>query len=193
MSADANDHDQGHVDRVYLYALHALPAAELAGVEAQIAACEACRREADALRPIVATFADWPTDVLRPSPSLWDRVSARIAADAGTTPLPNAHAAWPVEDWREVAPGIAVRILSTDAETDGVSMLVRLAPRTAYPPHRHAGVEELHLLEGELWIDDRLLRPGDYNRGEPGAVDELVYSETGCTCVLITSLRDAII
>ena len=29
-------------------------------------------------------------------------------------------------------------------------MLVRLAPGAAYPPHRHAGVEELHLLEGEL-------------------------------------------
>ena len=29
-------------------------------------------------------------------------------------------------------------------------MLVRLAPGTDYPPHRHAGVEELHLLDGEI-------------------------------------------
>jgi anti-sigma factor ChrR (cupin superfamily) len=67
---------------------------------------------------------------------------------------------------------------------------VRLAPGVAYPPHLHAGVEELHLLGGELWIDDRKLCPGDYCRGEPGSGDTRVWSETGCTCVLVTSFRD---
>ena len=71
-------------------------------------------------------------------------------------------------------------------------MLVRLAPGGVYPPHVHAGVEELHLLDGELWIDDRKLHPGDYNRGEPGTGDSRVWSETGCTCVLVTSLRDVL-
>jgi anti-sigma factor ChrR (cupin superfamily) len=69
-------------------------------------------------------------------------------------------------------------------------MLVRLAPGAAYPPHRHAGVEELYLLDGELWIDSRKLYPGDYNRGEVGTCDQHVWSETGCTCVLLTSSED---
>jgi hypothetical protein len=69
-------------------------------------------------------------------------------------------------------------------------MLVRLEPGASYPPHTHAGVEELHLLDGELWINERKLMPGDYNYGPPGASDELVWSETGCTCVLVTSTRD---
>ena len=69
-------------------------------------------------------------------------------------------------------------------------MLVRLAPNVDYPPHSHAGVEELHLLEGELWINDHKLVPGDYNRAEPGTADTRVWSETGCTCVLITSYND---
>ena len=42
------------------------------------------------------------------------------------------------------------------------------------------------------WIEDRLLKPGDYNYGEPGASDQRVYSETGCTCVLITSPSDVL-
>ena len=67
---------------------------------------------------------------------------------------------------------------------------VRLAPGVAYPPHRHAGVEELHLLDGELWIDANKLHPGDYNRAERGTSDVLVRSDTGCTCVLITSPLD---
>jgi anti-sigma factor ChrR (cupin superfamily) len=73
---------------------------------------------------------------------------------------------------------------------DRVSMLVRLTPGTEYPPHRHAGTEELHLLEGELWIDDRKLFPGDYNRAIAGTADKRVWSETGCTCLLITSPSD---
>jgi anti-sigma factor ChrR (cupin superfamily) len=69
-------------------------------------------------------------------------------------------------------------------------MLVRLAPNTAYPPHRHAGVEELYLLEGELWIENQKLEPGDYNRAEAGTSDKRVWSETGCMCLLITSPSD---
>ena len=61
-----------------------------------------------------------------------------------------------------------------------------------YPAHTHAGVEELHLLDGELWIDGRKLLPGDYNYGAPGTSDERVWSETGCTCVLVTSTKDVL-
>jgi hypothetical protein len=50
----------------------------------------------------------------------------------------------------------------------------------------------LHLLDGELWIDERNLFPGDYNYGAPGAGDERVWSETGCTCLLVTSTKDAL-
>jgi anti-sigma factor ChrR (cupin superfamily) len=105
--------------------------------------------------------------------------------------LPTTRA-WTEPEWEEVAPGISCKILSSDLEQNRVSMLVRLAPGVDYPPHTHAGVEELHLLDGELWIDDRKLYPGDFNRAEPGTSDRRVWSETGCTCVLITSPRDVL-
>ena len=94
---------------------------------------------------------------------------------------------------REKAPGISCKLLATDTERNRVSMLVRLDPGTEYPPHLHAGVEELHLLHGELMIGDRKLLPGDYNRAESGSVDRRVWSETGCTCVLLTSCDDVIL
>ncbi|HJS79567.1 MAG TPA: cupin domain-containing protein, partial [Vitreimonas sp.] len=99
---------------------------------------------------------------------------------------------WAEPDWEDVAPGIECKLLATDSETHRVSMLVRLAPGASYPPHTHASVEELHLLDWELWIDERKLYPGDDNFGAPGAGDERVWSETGCTCVLITSTRDVL-
>lgn len=99
-------------------------------------------------------------------------------------------ARWSEPEWQDVAPGISVKLLATDSDRHRVSMLVRLVPGGEYPAHTHAGVEELHLLDGELWIDDRKLYPGDYNRAEPGTGDKRVWSETGCTCVLITSTKD---
>ena len=187
-----SDHDQDHVERVALYALRSLSAEELSATEAEIAACAACRRELESLRPVTASLVAWPTDVLRPAAPLWDRVARRIADETGDEPVPATTRPSPRLDWEEVAPGIAVKLLATDAERERVSMLVRLDPGTDYPPHTHGATEELHLLDGELWIDDRKLEPGDYSRAEAGTVDRRVWSETGCTCVLITSPRDVL-
>ena len=128
--------------------------------------------------------------MLRPSTSLWERLAQRLASETGAAPLPAAPRARAEPEWEEVAPGISCKLLATDTERDRVSMLVRLAPGVDYPPHRHAGVEELHLLDGELVVDDKKLYPGDYIRAEPGSADARVWSETGCTCVLVTSILD---
>ncbi len=186
-------HDDDYRDLVSLYALQALPEREVSALDAHLAACADCRSEMEALRPIVAAFVAWPTDLLRPSVSLWDRLTRRIAGETGQAPVvPVPQRAAEVE-WEAMAAGVWVKLLATDTTTDRVSMLVRLAPGAAYPPHRHAGVEELYLIDGELIIDARKLSPGDYNRGEPGEYDRRVWSETGCTCVLLTSTRDVLL
>jgi anti-sigma factor ChrR (cupin superfamily) len=176
------------------YALGLLPAGRAAAVDAHVELCADCRRELESQRRVVAAFAFWPTDILRPSPSLYARLAERIAAETGAPPSPAAGFDATAEPpWKQVAAGIEVKVLAEDAVSDRVSVLVRLAPGVEYPPHRHASLEELHLLDGELWIDDRRLRPGDYKRAEPGTADGRVFSATGCTCVLITSTRDLLV
>jgi anti-sigma factor ChrR (cupin superfamily) len=174
------------------YAVRALPANEVPAIEAHIAVCPDCLHELESLLPVVERFVAWPADVLRPAASLQARLALRIAEDVGKQPLLPQAAQWSEPDWEQVAPGIECKLLATDSRRHRVSMLVRLAPGASYPAHTHAGVEELHLLDGELWIDERRLVPGDYNHGAPGERDELVWSETGCTCVLITSTRDVL-
>ena len=181
-----------HGEATCAYALRALPAGEVAAAQVHIASCPDCQRELEELRPVVDRFAAWPVDVLRPSASLQERLAERIAKETGKDPVPPPAPGWSEPDWEQVAPGIECKLLAKDAERDRISMLVRLAPGASYPPHTHASVEELHLLHGELWIDERKLFPGDYNYGPPGASDEHVWSETGCTCVLITSTRDVL-
>jgi quercetin dioxygenase-like cupin family protein len=185
-------HDEAHRDLLFLYVLQALPLSEVPVALAQISACAECRQRIETLRPIIGAFVAWPTDVVRPSASLWDRLARRIAVETGEEPVVPPPQRWVEPEWEEAAPGISVKLLATDTEQDRVSMLVRLAPGVAYPPHRHAGVEELYLLDGELMIDDKKLYPGDYNRAEPGTADQRVWSESGCTCVLLTSNRDVL-
>jgi anti-sigma factor ChrR (cupin superfamily) len=164
----------------------------MASVEAQILSCEDCQWEIQTLRPIVRSFVGWSTDVLRPTDSLWGRLAKRIAREADTRPYVPPLEASAKPEWEEAAPGIHVKILARNAEIDSVSMLVRLDPGTDYPAHQHAGIEELHLLHGALKVDDRTLYPGDFIHAEAGSVDHRVWSETGCTCFLMTSTEDAL-
>jgi anti-sigma factor ChrR (cupin superfamily) len=197
MSATSDDRRCDQAQLLYLYAARALPKDDVPAMEAHIAECRECRRALDALRAVIDSFMNWGTDILSPSPSLWGRLLDRIATDEETKDeetkrVPSARSLWSDPPWEDVAPGISCKLLAKDSPRDRVSMLVRLAPGVAYPPHRHSGVEELHLLQGELWIEDRKLYPGDYNRAEPGTADRRVWSETGCTCVLITSPSDVL-
>ena len=183
---------EDHLERVVLYALGALPKEEISVFEGHLAACPECLSEIKTLRPTVDSFSSWPTDVLRPV-SLWTRLSERIAEESETGPIAQHARVLAEPDWREAAAGIFCKILAVDRESNRVTMLVRLAPGTDYPPHRHSGVEELHLLHGELMVNDKKLNAGDFIRAEAGSVDYRVWSDTGCTCLLITSTRDAIL
>lgn len=137
--------------------------------------------------------ADLPASgIVCPPASLRERLAQRLAPETGGQPVLPARPQWIEPEWIRVAPAISCKLLATDAERQVISMQVRLDPRGDYPPHTHAGVEELHLLAGELWIDERKLLAGDYNRAEPGTDDKRVWSETGCICVLVTSTRDVL-
>jgi anti-sigma factor ChrR (cupin superfamily) len=140
------------------YVMRVLPPDEGAAVEAHVASCSQCRQELETLRPVAGTFVFWPSDVLRAPASLQERLAQRIASETGATPKRSAPH-WDEPPWEEVAPGIFCKLMATDTQAHRVSMLVRLLPGVDYPPHTHAGLEELFLLDGELWINDRKLYP----------------------------------
>jgi quercetin dioxygenase-like cupin family protein len=193
MSSQPNLNDCEMSELTCAYTLQVLTTAEATEIQAHIATCSDCQREVESLRPVLDRFVSWPADVLRPPASLQTRLALHIAEETGEQPVMPSTPQWSEPEWEQVASGIECKLLATDTASDRVSMLVRLAPGASYPPHTHAGVEELHLLDGELWIDERKLFPGEYNYGAPGAGDERVWSETGCTCVLVTSTRDVLI
>jgi anti-sigma factor ChrR (cupin superfamily) len=194
MNPNSDQHEREHLDRVFLYALQALPSSEVVAVEMHLSECAECRKEFETIKPIVGSFVAWPTDVLRPTKSLWEQLSKRIAKEPASVQISEVlQPAAAVPEWEEVALGISVKILSNDVDRDRVSMLVRLAPGTDYPAHCHGGEEELHLLHGELIVDEKRLYPGDYCQAVAGSIDNRVWSETGCTCFLMTSSKDVVL
>ena len=181
-----------YLEQISLHVVAALPPEEATQMQEHLKACDECSAEFESLRLTVASFGSWPTELLPPAQSLWARLAERLSPEVRDGSMPAAPPACADPQWEEVGPGISCKLLSEDTEHCRVSMLVRLAPGAEYPPHSHAGTEELHLLEGELWIDECHLNPGDYYRAEAGSADGRVWSETGCTCVLITSTKDVL-
>ncbi len=160
--------------------LQALPASERAPTQAHIDGCLHCQRELESLRPVVDRFVAVADRRAASADSRCRRASrgGSPARPAEPLPLPAARR-WSEPDWEQVAPGIECKLLATDGARHRVSMLVRLAPGARYPAHTHAGNEELHLLDGELWIDERKLRPGDYSYCAPGTADRARLERDG--------------
>src|SRR5690606_2443520 len=71
------------VELVATLAIDALPENEAQALREHIGSCAQCQRELAALRPTVDELVAWPTDLLRPSPTLRERLARRIAQETG--------------------------------------------------------------------------------------------------------------
>lgn len=85
--------------------------------------------------------------------------------------------------------GVEVKRLATDIERRMVTMLIRMAPGSAYPRHRHAAKEECYVIAGDLKIGARPMSAGDYQLAEVDSIHEVQSTERGCL-LLITSSQD---
>ncbi len=89
--------------------------------------------------------------------------------------------------------GIDVRRLAVDRAKEQVTMLVRMAPGTSYPAHRHGGAEECFVVQGDLHVGDRHMRSGDFQRAEPGTIHPIQTTDGGCTLLIVSSTTDELL
>jgi len=176
--------------------------------------CDACRVEVESLAATAAQLTHAAPEVALP-PELWDRVLGRIRGGSGSR---DAQRARPNQVWKDwVAPrgvdaagmsyaaagearfeptgidGIEVRRLAVDHERDQVTMLVRMAPGTSYPAHRHGGAEECFVVQGDLRVGSLHMRAGDFQRAELGSQHPLQTTDTGCLLLIVSSTNDELI
>jgi len=79
--------------------------------------------------------------------------------------------------WLAHAPGIERRVLWQRGSES--ALLYRVQPGSAVPHHGHGHDEECLMLEGEVFVDDMLLRRGEYQLAPAGTTHEGVSSDTG--------------
>jgi hypothetical protein len=96
---------------VYGFVVGALTLSEATAFTNHLAICAVCRGELDALRPVMASFVGWPSDVLRPSASLWDRLSKRIGSEQRLSATPSRETPARRFEWETVAPGISCKVV----------------------------------------------------------------------------------
>jgi quercetin dioxygenase-like cupin family protein len=119
-----------------------------------------------------------------PTPSWTARRDARLflrespalpALEPATTlaqTVRDAEAGWP-----EFAPGIRRRVLWT---AQGQAALLYYAQAGAsVPNHTHGHDEECLMVQGDLFLDDLLLQPGDYQLAPAGTGHHITQTDTG--------------
>ena len=129
---------------------------------------------------------------ISPPASLRARLMARIAQEpqeqegAGEfTFVRSANVAW-----RDLGPGVSMKMLFNDLSGARATMLLRLAPGGTLVAHRHRQVEEFYVLEGSCICAGEFLQAGDYHRAEAGSVHPITSSEEGCLALVMTSTQN---
>ena len=193
-----------------LYALDALLADEATEFQKHLErGCEFCLGETSAFKELLAEVGEAVGAAsASPPPGLRSRLMERIAADAAieaAEPDVQVWKSWEEQpestpglsivlasegSWEPLAvPGVSVKRLSVDRERRTATMLVRMEPGMSYPRHRHAGLEQCFVLEGDLRVGDTTLRAGDYQEAAADSTHGVQSTEEGCL-LLITSSQD---
>ena len=187
-----------------LYALGALSPEESAAYEAHLnAGCRVCQREVASFQEVTGA-AGFSVEPVSPRPELRQRLMSNIA-NALQAPAGHAPGTLYEKDgvlisrsqemnWTAAElPGLFLKVLYNDRHREYTTALVRMTAGTHYPSHRHAGVEELYLLEGDLSVDEMPMQPGDYCRGEAGSIHGEIFTKAGCLFLVTSSQHDEIL
>jgi anti-sigma factor ChrR (cupin superfamily) len=184
-----------------LYALGTLSEDEKAAFEAHLSlGCPVCESEVTSFRRVTGAIAQTASPI-HPRHELRERLMKAVAQpELEPRPLPagvifdrgGVFIARAAEmNWQNgPLPGVFAKVLFQDSKRDYTTAVVRMVAGTHYLSHRHAGVEELFLLEGDLSVGEQQMRPGDYCRGEEGSVHQEIVTKSGCLFIATASNHD---
>jgi len=94
-------------------------------------------------------------------------------------------------EWIEACEGMLVKRLFVDEAKGTVTSLYKLLPGTHAATHRHSGVEERMVLEGDFHVNGEVFGPGDYRSSMPGTTDESPFTLGGTLLLIVESIAGA--
>ena len=85
--------------------------------------------------------------------------------------------------------GVAYKLLFADPGRGTVTTLVRMQPGSRIRSHRHLGVEQCLVLEGDVSSGPIRMTAGDFNCSLPGSVHEELVTDRGALLLLVSPER----
>jgi anti-sigma factor ChrR (cupin superfamily) len=180
-------------DLAALYALGSLTQHEARSFEEHLVeGCESCKGELGGFEGVAANLA-FAVEGADPPAGLYKRLQ-RLSLEVGQAAngmmkarpgrtFMSVRAS--EREWQEISEGIQIERLFVDPVSGLQTSLVKMAAGTRLPAHRHRGVEQFFILEGDCVVNGELLGPGDYHRAESGSVHEVTYTEFGTMFLLV--------
>lgn len=175
-------------DLAAAYSLGALEPAEAGAFEDHLAkGCHVCRAEFEGFGATVSAIALSAAEQEPPHETRF----ALLSMLNGDHKQPDAMSSQFFSirggegDWQEMGQGVLIKRLFVDNANGLATSLVKMLPGTSLPRHRHRGVEQFFVIEGDCCVHGEKLGPGDYHRAETGSVHESTYTVDGTMLLLV--------
>lgn len=183
-----------------LYALGALEEGEARAFEAHLSeGCDSCGAELRDFQTVVVSLglaaheAEPPVEVrgrllerINVADSSESKEKARAReprslCDEGFLVVRAGEGQWlPTGD-----AGVSFKLLYTDRERGTFTTLVRVEAGAHIPAHRHLGVEQCLVIEGDLRAGDVSMSAGDFNCSLPGSIHEELTTDGGALFLIV--------
>lgn len=186
------------MDEAALYALGALSADERQTFEQLLATDEGLRAESQSFEALIADLA-LCVSAATPSPATRDKLLARIAETEQESKIvapqlpktvpPAVDIRLQEGTWMPLAEKVSCKTLFADPQTGLVTSLIKLEPGGYLPRHRHLGVEQTLVIEGDCIVNNQVFYPGDYRVRACDTEDGAVTTAHGTLILLIAPER----
>lgn len=177
-----------------LYALGALSQHETRSFDEHLAAgCEACLAALKSFDSVTEKLAFGAPEA-PPNAVVRERLLARLAdetTNSGPMPMLQYDDSRPVVvranegDWQEMYAGVLFKQLFADSKRNTVTSLVRMEPGAHVPMHRHLGLEECFVLEGDITANNETLKTGDYTCAMKGSIHHQLSTVSGALLLIV--------
>lgn len=171
-------------EQASLYSLGMLGEREAVEFEAHIeSGCEVCSREVRAFQAVVRNIAYSSTDAEPPATVRERLLRLDVTHHPPVFPVFSIRAAQ--GEWNEIMSGVLMKHLFLDEATGLRTSLVRMEPGARLPAHRHHGVEQFYVLEGDCNVHGEQLGPGDFHVATRDTVHETTFTVNGTLFLLV--------
>lgn len=89
-------------------------------------------------------------------------------------------------EWIKFEKGIQIKFLFKDPINKTVTTLMRLRPGSIIPRHKHIGIEQCYVIEGDMVLGDKQYNAGDYFCAMPDTIHEPITTVNGGMILLVS-------